>query len=143
MFRHTKRYAALAAVIAVIAGCTGTAFSGPAAVSFSAEAAETGSRIRVDINKNDGRKASYAKNANNWLLEEGSSPSYNVNGVTFKLSNGGSAGGNVTGANNKKLQLQSLDYPYLTMDGAKIKDGDNGGVLKLEISGISEEIGRS
>ena len=55
----------------------------------------------------------------------------------FKLSNGGSAGGNVTGANNKKLQLQSLDYPYLTMDGAKIKDGDNGGVLKLEISGMS------
>ncbi|MGN0584458.1 MAG: dockerin type I domain-containing protein, partial [Ruminococcus sp.] len=88
-------------------------------------------------NKNDGRKASYARNANNWLLEEGSSPSYMVNGVTFKLSNGGSAGGNVTGANNKKLQLQSLDYPYLTMDGAKIKDGDNGGVLKLEISGLS------
>ena len=100
-------------------------------------AADTGSRIRVDINKNDGRKASYAKNANNWILEEGASPTYKVGGVTFKLSNGGSAGGNVTGANNKKLQLQSLDYPYLTMDGAKIKDGDNGGVLKLEISGMS------
>ena len=92
-------------------------------------AADTGSRIRVDINKNDGRKASYAKNANNWILEEGASPTYKVGGVTFKLSNGGSAGGNVPGANNKKLQLQSLDYPYLTMDGAKIKDGDNGGVF--------------
>lgn len=61
-----------------------------------------------------------------------------MNGVTFKLSNGGNAGGDVTGANNKKLQLQSLEYPYLTMDGAKIKDGDSGGVLKLEISGLSD-----
>lgn len=105
--------------------------------SIHALAADTGSRIRVDINKNDGRKASYSKNANNWLLEEGASPSYKVGNVTFKLSNGGSAGGNVTGANNKKLQLQSGIYPRLTMDGAKIKDGDNGGVLKLEISGLS------
>lgn len=137
MFGHTKKYAALAAAIAVIAGCTGVTFSSSSAVLFSAEAADTGSRIRVDINKNDGRKASYARNANNWLLVEGASPSYEVNGITFKLSNGGSAGGNVTGANNKKLQLQSLDYPYLTMDGAKIKDGDSGGVLKLEISGLS------
>ena len=106
--------------------------------TVTAYAAETGSRIRVDINKNDGRKASYSKNANNWLLEEGASPTYQVGGVTFKLSNGGSAGGNVTGANNKKLQLQSGIYPRLTMDGAKIKDGDNGGVLKLEISGLSD-----
>ena len=106
--------------------------------TVSAYAAETGSRIRVDINKNDGRKASYSKNANNWLLEEGASPAYQVGGVTFKLSNGGSVGGNVTGANNKKLQLQSGIYPRLTMDGAKIKDGDSGGVLKLEISGLSD-----
>lgn len=109
--------------------------------TMKAEAAsfDTGSRIRVDINKNDGRKASYSKNANNWLLKEGSSDTYNVNGVTFKLSNGGSVGGNVCGANNKKLQLQSGIYPRLIMDGAKIKDGDSGGVLKLEISGLSNE----
>lgn len=59
--------------------------------------------------------------------------------MTFKLSNGGYVGGNVCGANNKKLQLQSGIYPRLTMDGAKIKDGDNDGVLKLEISGLSNE----
>ena len=75
--------------------------------AITAQAADTGARIRVDINKNDGRKASYSKNANNWLLEEGTSPFYKVGNVTFKLSNGGSAGGNVTGANNKKLQLQN------------------------------------
>ncbi len=110
--------------------------SEPAAVT--ALAADTGSRIRVDINKNDGRKASYSKNAQNWLLAEGASPSFQVGGVTFRLSNGGSAGGNVTGANNKKLQLQSQVYPRMTMDGAKIKDGDSGGVLRLEISGLSD-----
>ena len=93
----------------------------PQKLTISAAAFDTGSRIRVDINKNDGRKASYSKNANNWLLTEGTSDSYTVGGVTFKLSNGGSVGGNVTGANNKKLQLQSGVYPRMTMDGAKIK----------------------
>ncbi|MBQ5533093.1 MAG: hypothetical protein IIU04_06040, partial [Bacteroidales bacterium] len=38
-------------------------------VSLPASAAETGSRILVDINRNDGRKASYTKNANNWLVD--------------------------------------------------------------------------
>ncbi len=137
MFRQTKKFAAIAAAIAVIASCTGITSGKVSPAPFSAEAADTGSRIRVDINKNDGRKASYAKNAKNWILVDGASPSYQINGVTFTLSNGGSTGGDVTGTNNKKLQLQSLDYPYLTMDGAKIKDGDSGGVLKLEISGLS------
>ena len=133
MFRKTRRITAFAAALAIAAGYTGAV---PCPVS--AENIDTGSRIRVDINKNDGRKASYAKNANNWILVDGAAPSYKVNGVTFKLSNGGNVGGDVTGTNNKKLQLQSLDYPYLTMDGAKIKDGDDGGVLKLEISGLSD-----
>jgi hypothetical protein len=106
-------------------------------ITANAASFSTGSRIRVDINKNDGRKASYSKNADNWLLAEGASAEYSVGKVKFKLSNGGSVGGNVTGANNKKLQLQSGIYPRLTMDGAKIKDGDNGGILKLEISGLS------
>ena len=137
--RILKKTAAFLTAITMCAGLYGfTGYDKDTVINIPAvSAADTGSRIRVDINKNDGRKASYAKNAYNWLLEEGSAPTYKVGGVTFKLSNGGSAGGNVTGANNKKLQLQSLDYPYLTMDGAKIKDGDNGGVLKLEISGLS------
>lgn len=131
MLKRTKKLAAMAAAIAVAVSGTGFTFCKTLPTAVFAETASTGSRIRVDINKNDGRKASYAKNANNWILVEGASPSYQVNGVTFKLSNGGNAGGDVTGANNKKLQLQSLEYPYLTMDGAKIKDGDSGGVLKL------------
>lgn len=50
-------------------------------------AADADSRIRVDINRNDGRKASYTKTANNWLVDN--SYSYTVNGVTCKLSGGG------------------------------------------------------
>ena len=139
---NCRRVLSLVTALLLAAG-TGAAAGYPLtrcadSAAVTAYAAETGSRIRVDINKNDGRKASYSKNANNWLLTEGASDSYSVGGVTFRLSNGGSVGGNVTGANNKKLQLQSGIYPRMTMDGAKIKDGDNGGVLKLEISGLSD-----
>ncbi|SDA26661.1 hypothetical protein SAMN02910447_02691 [Ruminococcus sp. YE71] len=109
----------------------------PSVLTAQAAAFETGSRIRVDINRNDGRKASYSQNANNWILVDGSSASYKVGNVNFTLSQGGGSGNGVCGANNKKLQLQSGVYPRLTMDGAKIKDGDSGGVLKLEISGLS------
>ncbi|MGN0621807.1 MAG: hypothetical protein ACI4I9_08060, partial [Porcipelethomonas sp.] len=68
MFRRTKKFAAIAAAIAVVANCTGITFRNSPSAPVSAEAADTGSRIRVDINKNDGRKASYARNANNWIL---------------------------------------------------------------------------
>ncbi|MCM1508013.1 MAG: hypothetical protein NC177_12910 [Ruminococcus flavefaciens] len=39
----------------------------------------------------------------------------------------------------KILQLQSRLYSYMTMDDSKIDCGDNGGVLKLEISRISAD----
>jgi len=137
MKRHQKRIVATIMSLAMLAGGIGLPQIIQESAFMTASAASTESRIRVDINKNDGRKASYATNANNWILVDGSSASYKVDNVTFTLSNGGNVGGNVCGANNKKLQLQSLIYPRLTMDGAKIKDGDNGGVLKLEISGLS------
>lgn len=140
IFGKRKRVTAMLTALLIACGSgisAGLQFTKQPASVVTAQAFDTGSRIRVDINKNDGRKASYSKNANNWLLTEGASDSFSVGGATFKLSNGGSVGGNVTGANNKKLQLQSGVYPRMTMDGAKIKDGDNGGVLKLEISGLS------
>jgi len=103
-----------------------------AALTASAAAFETGNRIRVDINKNDGRKASYSKNANNWIVD--STYTYTVNGITCKLSG---SGGSVDVVNNKILQLQSLIYPRLTMDGAKIKDVTGTPTLTLTISGLS------
>lgn len=94
-------------------------------------------RITVDINANDGRKASYSKNAENWNVPGGTSAETTINGLTFKLSNGGSIGSDIRSVNCKILQLQSGIYPYLTMDGVTIKDGDNGGIIKLEITGLS------
>ncbi len=94
-------------------------------------------RITVDLNANDGRKASYARNAENWIVVGGSAPSTTIDGLTFTLSNGGSVGGDVRSVNCKVLQKMSGIYPYMTMDGATIEDGDNGGVLKLTISGLS------
>ena len=102
--------------------------------SATVSAVETGSRILVDINKNDGRKASQSKTANNWVVD--SSYTYTINGITCKLSSGGS--GSVDIVNNKILQLQDVEKtPTLTMDGAKIKDGSGNPSLKLEISGLS------
>jgi len=101
--------------------------------SLTVEAAETGSRILVDLNKNDGRKASYAKNAVNWIIDNDTSISKTVNGVTFTLT---ASGGSLRAENNKKLQKQSGEYSYLTMDGATV-DTDNGGTLTLTISGLS------
>ncbi len=102
----------------------------PAVVS----AASSQNRIRIDINRNDGRKALYSKNAENWHY---SGSEFQSGGLTFKLSNGGSVGEGVDVINNKKLQKYDGTTPYITADGAKIKDGDNGGILKLEISGLS------
>ncbi len=99
-----------------------------------ADAAIVGNRILVDLNKNDGRKASYARNATNWIIDSDSSISKTINGVTFKLS---ASGGSLRGENNKKLQLQSGLYSYLTMDGATV-DATSGGSLTLEISGLSD-----
>lgn len=101
------------------------------------KAASSDTRIRVDLNKNDGRKASYTKTCYNWIIDS-ATPSYTVDGVTFKLSNGGSVGQGIDSVNCKILQLQDVEKtPTLTMDGVKIKDGDNGGTIKLEISGLS------
>lgn len=130
-----KCVAALIALSVCAAGVdyTSTLF----ADSGTAARSSSDSRIVVDINANDGRKASYSKNAQNWIVAGGSSASAEFNNVTYTLSNGGSVGGNIRSVNCKILQLQSGIYPYLTMDGVTIQDGDNGGVIKLEISGLS------
>ncbi len=100
-------------------------------------AATADTRIVVDLNANDGRKASYSKASKNWNVPGGTSAETTINGVTFKLSNGGSVGGDVRSVNCKILQLQSGIYPYRTMDGVTINDTTDGGVVKLEISGLS------
>ena len=86
--------------------------------------AETGNRILVDLNRNDGRKASYSRKANNWCFPRGSaSGSVKFQGITFTLSNGGGAAGNLLSENDKTLQKLDLSHPYL--------------IIKLEIDGLS------
>ncbi|MCR4644669.1 MAG: dockerin type I repeat-containing protein [Oscillospiraceae bacterium] len=100
--------------------------------ALPASAAETGSRILVDIDRNDGRKASYTKYANNWLVD--GTYTYTVNGITCKLSG---SGGSVDLVNNKILQLQDIEKtPTLTMDGAKLKDVTGTPTLTLTITGL-------
>lgn len=101
-----------------------------------AQAADTGNRILVDLNKNDGRKASYARNAVNWIIDSDSVITKTVNGITFKLT---ANGGSLRGENNKRLQLMSGQYSYLTMDGATV-DANSGGTLTLEISGLADGV---
>ncbi|MBQ9110595.1 MAG: RICIN domain-containing protein [Oscillospiraceae bacterium] len=103
------------------------------APEISVSASDTGSRILVDLNKNDGRKASYARNANNWIVVGETSATTTINGVSLELS---ASGGSLRMENNKKLQKQSLEYSYLTMDGATV-DTTGGGTLTLKISGLS------
>ncbi len=129
------RTLAMLTALTVVTG--GISLPGKAEQTQTASAADTGSRIVVDLNANDGRKASYARWANNWSVPGGSSASTTIDGLTFKLSNGGSAGGDIRSVNCKILQLQSGIYPYLTMDGVTINDTTSGGVVKLEISGLS------
>lgn len=99
--------------------------------------ADTGSRIKVDINANDGRKASFDRTADNWCVPGGSSAEVTLSGLTYKLSNGGGASGDIRSVNYKVLQKMSGIYPYLTMDGVTIDNSSGGGIIKLEISGLS------
>ncbi len=96
-------------------------------------AADTGSRILVDLNKNDGRKASYARNANNWIVVGETSASTTIHGVSMTIS---ASGGSLRMENNKKLQKMSGIYSALTMDAATV-DATSGGTLTLTISGLS------
>ncbi len=97
------------------------------------EAADTGNRILVDLNKNDGRKASYATNANNWIVVGETSATATIEGLTMTLT---ASGGSLRMENNKKLQKMSGIYSRLTMDAATV-DATSGGTLTLTISGLS------
>ena len=129
MRKHMKRILAACMALTLQAGMMGLP---QADIGY---AAASDSRILVDINAGDGRKASYDRNAENWILT--STTFKTSNGVTCSLSNGGSVGEGIKGVNCKILQEMSGIYPRLTMDGATIDGGENGGVLKLELKGLS------
>ncbi len=43
-------------------------------------------RLTVDLNANDGRVASYAHNATNWIVKNETADSFEIDGLTFTLS---------------------------------------------------------
>ncbi|MBR1591738.1 MAG: carbohydrate-binding protein [Ruminococcus sp.] len=100
----------------------------------TANAAASSSRVRVDINRNDGRSALYAPNAETWIYTGDAFKT--STGITVKISNG-SGSGSLDCTNNKKLQKYDGTTPYLTADGIYNKDNDTSGALKVEISGLS------
>ncbi|MDP4177305.1 MAG: cellulose binding domain-containing protein [Bacillota bacterium] len=95
-------------------------------------------RIRVDINPNvNGLTNMYTDFWNNWVVTSGTSAQTTYKGVTFKLSNGGSTGTGIKSGWYKGLIQSSLDSPTLTLDGVTVDSAASGGVIKLEISGLS------
>ena len=86
----------VASLIALSVCAAGIDYTSTLFADSGASAGSSGDpRIVVDINANDGRKASYSKNAQNWIVAGGSSASAEFNNVTYTLSNGGSVGGNI------------------------------------------------
>ena len=87
--RNLFKTVAFIMAMGVCCANTGVVYHESPQSSLTVEAAETVSRILVDLNKNDGRKASYAKNAVNWIIDNDTSISKTVNGVTWgKVSKG-------------------------------------------------------
>lgn len=135
MTRHTAKTRMLAFCMALTV-LTGSLTLVQAQNALRPNAADAASpRLTVDLNKNDGRAASYARNAENWIIDGETSASTEIGGLTFTLSTP-SEGGVLTAHNNKKLQKQSGIYPYLTMDGVTVETAENG-ALQLEITGLS------
>ena len=108
-------------------------------IASAAEAAD--SRILVDINRNDGRIPSRAIGAHQWNVSWGGDEAQateTIGNLTFTLRNGGTAGTAIYPYNRKQLQRQNGIYPRIAMDGVTIDETESGGVIALDITGLSE-----
>lgn len=70
-----------------------------------------------------------------WPVADGASASKTISGISFKVSKSGSAGSNLT-TDWYKVGVQNPYYARLVCDGLTVKDGNSGGAIKLEISGL-------
>ncbi|MBR2283307.1 MAG: carbohydrate-binding protein [Ruminococcus sp.] len=126
------RLASSALALSMTAGAVLSA--APVLVPQQAAAVSSAQRVRVDINRNDGRSALYAPNAETWIYD--GSAFTTSTGVKITISNG-SGSGSLDVTNNKKLQKYDGTTPYIIADGIYNKDNDSSGALKIEISGLS------
>ena len=132
----SKTYARLASSLMAVSVAASAALSGaPVLVSPTANAVSSSSRVLVDINRNDGRSALYAPNAENWIWDGNAFTT--SSGITIKISNG-SGSGSVDCTNNKKLQKYDGTTAYIAADGVFNKDNDSSGAITVEISGLTD-----
>ena len=79
---RNRRLLAVSAALAFLLG-----MSAPVQSDFPVNAETMVSpRLTVDLNANDGRVASYAHNAENWIIDGETSASKEIGGLTFTLS---------------------------------------------------------
>lgn len=71
-----------------------------------------------------------------WPVLDAAAESKTIGGITFKVSMAGTGGSSLT-TDWYKVLVQSPHYARLVGDGLTVKDGNSGGAIKLEISGLS------
>ncbi len=135
-FRKTGRFSAIFMALSVLAGSVNLPEGGIGTDNaVSAASLETGDRILVDLNRNDGRTVAHSLNGENWILDDGeSSRSTTIEGLSMTIS---ASGGELKIVDNKKLHFYNEQYSRLMCDGMTV-DADSGGTLKLTISGLSD-----
>ncbi|MBQ6942903.1 MAG: dockerin type I repeat-containing protein [Ruminococcus sp.] len=135
-FRKTGRSFAIFMALSVLAGSVNLPEGGIGTDNaVSAASLETGDRILVDLNRNDGRTVAHSLNGENWILDDGeSSRSTTIEGLSMTIS---ASGGELKIVDNKKLHFYNEQYSRLMCDGMTV-DADSGGTLKLMISGLSD-----
>lgn len=71
-----------------------------------------------------------------WPVADVASTSKTIGGIAFKVSKAGSGGTTLT-TDWYKVLVQSPNYARLVGDGVIVLDGNSGGAIRLEISGLS------
>lgn len=108
----------------ILVGIVGFAFSSQAAVYLDFNEA---SRQETEVNEPGWTP---------WPVADVASESKTVSGVTFKVSKAGTGGTSLT-TDWYKVIIQAPNYGRMAGDGLIVKDGNSGGAIKLEISGLS------
>lgn len=93
--------------------------------------------IRIDFNEASRQETEvHEPGWTPWPVLDVASESKTVDGITFKVSMAGSGGTSLT-TDWYKVLVQSPHYARLVGDGLTVKDGNAGGAIKLEISGLT------
>ncbi|MEN9355089.1 MAG: hypothetical protein RL318_2414 [Fibrobacterota bacterium] len=93
--------------------------------------------INIDFNKTGRQEVEVNEPGwTPWPVADVASESKTISGITFKVTMAGSGGSTLT-TDWYKVLVQSPNYARMAGDGLIVKDGNAGGAIKLEISGLS------